>query len=167
MKERVVLVDLHLFLMFFFFVHMYPFSLTLCHQMLTAFPVRSFHCSFHLLVLGDSPSFLLVCFRCLKTARGHPDARAQRSGGWEERGIHPWECWWPGLLAITCSRLSAYSPVYSLLAANISSVQQHLMFFTSLVLVGGESIVDLQYVDATLCICKSTTGTSLACFIMD
>ena len=51
------------------------------------------------------------------------------------------------------------------LLQHISSVQQHWMFFTSLVLVSRESIVDLQYVDAALRICKSTVGTSLACFI--
>ena len=135
--------------------------------MLTAFSIPPFHFSFYLLVLGDSPSFLLVHFRCLKTARGHPDARAQSSGGREERGIHPWEHWWPGILVITCSRLSAYSPVYSLLAAHVSSVQQHLMFFASLVLVSGEFIVDLQYMDATFCICKSSMGTPLVCFIME
>ena len=41
------------------------------------------------------------------------------------------------------------------------------MFFTSLVLVSRESIEDLQYMDAAFHICKSSTGTPLACFIVD
>ena len=49
----------------------------------------------------------------------------------------------------------------------IPSVQEHLMFFVSLVLVSGESVVDLLYMDTTFRICKSSAGTLLACFIVD
>ncbi len=100
---------------------------------------HSFLCSIFLfslllLVLGDSPSFLLVCFRCTKTARGHPDVRALGSGGREERGICLWECQWPGLLLITHSRLPVYSPVCSLLAVLCvfcSSALDFLCLFSS------------------------------------
>ena len=39
-----------------------------------------------------------------------------------------------------------------------SSVHQHLMFFTSLVLVSGESVVDLQCMDATIAFVNPVRG---------
>ncbi len=95
-EERMVLVDLHLsFLLVSVLCVIIFLSLMLCHLMLTAFWVPTFPFSLLLLVLGDSPSFLLVCFRCTKTARGHPDARApalvvERKGNLPVRTLVAW-----------------------------------------------------------------------------